>query len=133
MNRIDTHISTFVNGDFGNVGYVAPEYVRTLVTTMRGDVYSFGVELLELVTTQTPVDVLVDRDFKGSLVDWVGMLSSSGAMADALDSTLGGKGADEEMLPMLTIGIVFFEWCGGLCDSRCWSSGGSGIGACGML
>ncbi|KAG0626807.1 hypothetical protein M758_2G153100 [Ceratodon purpureus] len=104
MNPVDTHISTFVNGDFGDVGYVAPEYVRTLVATMRGDVYSFGVVLLELVTTQKPVDVLVDRDFKGSLVDWVGMLSSSGTMADALDSTLRGKGADEEMLQVLKIG-----------------------------
>jgi hypothetical protein len=104
MNPVDTHISTFVNGDFGDVGYVAPEYVRTLVATMRGDVYSFGVVLLELVTAQKPVDVLVDREFKGSLVDWVGMLSSSGAMADALDATLKGKGVDEEMLQVLKIG-----------------------------
>lgn len=103
MNPVDTHISTFVNGDFGDVGYVAPEYVRTLVATMRGDVYSFGVVLLELVTTQKPVDVLVDRDFKGSLVDWVGMLSSTGAMADALDISLRGRGADEEMLQVLKI------------------------------
>ena len=104
MNPVDTHISTFVNGDFGDVGYVAPEYVRTLVATMRGDVYSFGVVLLELVTTQKPVDVLVDREFKGTLVDWVGMLSSSGSMADALDTTLRGKGADDEMLQVLKIG-----------------------------
>ena len=50
MNPIDTHLSTFVNGEFGDMGYVAPEYLRTLVATPKGDVYSFGVVLLELVT-----------------------------------------------------------------------------------
>lgn len=103
MNPVDTHISTAVNGDFGDVGYVAPEYVRTLVATMRGDVYSFGVVLLELVTTQKPVDVVVDRDFKGTLVEWVGMLASSGCIANALDSSLRGRGADDEMLQVLKI------------------------------
>lgn len=103
MNPVDTHISTFVNGDFGDVGYVAPEYVRTLVATMRGDVYSFGVVLLELVTGQKAVDILVNRDFKGNLVDWVGMLSSSGHIADAADITLVGKGVDEEILQVLKV------------------------------
>ncbi|KAL5204357.1 hypothetical protein ABZP36_009228 [Zizania latifolia] len=46
MNPIDTHLSTFVNGEFGDLGYVAPEYVHTLVATPKGDVYSFGVVLL---------------------------------------------------------------------------------------
>lgn len=31
MNPVDTHLSTFVNGEFGDLGYVAPEYARTLV------------------------------------------------------------------------------------------------------
>ncbi|KAF8388644.1 hypothetical protein HHK36_027321 [Tetracentron sinense] len=50
MNPVDTHLSTFVNGDFGDMGYVAPEYLRTLVATPKGDIYSFGTVLLELVT-----------------------------------------------------------------------------------
>ncbi|GLJ22671.1 hypothetical protein SUGI_1483960 [Cryptomeria japonica] len=35
----------------------APEYMRTLVATLKGDVFSFGVVLLELVTRQKPVEV----------------------------------------------------------------------------
>lgn len=31
MNPVDTHLSTFVNGELGDLGYVAPEYARTLV------------------------------------------------------------------------------------------------------
>ncbi|KAK1397759.1 hypothetical protein POM88_007622 [Heracleum sosnowskyi] len=35
MNPVDTHLSTFVNGEFGDLGYVAPEYARTLVATPK--------------------------------------------------------------------------------------------------
>ncbi|XP_073394820.1 probable inactive receptor kinase At1g27190 [Physcomitrium patens] len=104
MKPVDTHINTAISGDFGDVGYVAPEYVRTLVATMRGDVYSFGVVLLELVTARKPVDV-VDSDFKGTLVEWVGVLVSSGCITDALDSSLRGKGVDGEMLQVLKIAL----------------------------
>nr|CAB3461465.1 unnamed protein product [Digitaria exilis] len=58
MNPIDTHLSTFVNGEFGDLGYVAPEYARTLMATPKGDVYSFGVVLLELVTGEKPTHFL---------------------------------------------------------------------------
>ncbi|KAG6748834.1 hypothetical protein POTOM_048770 [Populus tomentosa] len=58
VNPIDTHLSTFVNGEFGNLGYVAPEYTRTLVATPpKGDVYSCGTVLLELVTGEKPTHV----------------------------------------------------------------------------
>ncbi|KAL2486191.1 inactive leucine-rich repeat receptor-like protein kinase [Abeliophyllum distichum] len=50
MNPIGAHLGTFVNGKFGDMGYVPPEYLRTLLATPKGDVYSFGVVLLELVT-----------------------------------------------------------------------------------
>jgi serine/threonine protein kinase len=103
----DTHISTFVNGNFGDVGYVAPEYVRTLMATTRGDVYSFGVVLLELVTGQKPADMLMDSSsLKGLLVDWVRMLSANGHITDAIDSTLTGKGADEEMKQILKLALL---------------------------
>ncbi|CAM6077171.1 unnamed protein product [Sphagnum tenellum] len=103
----ETHISTFVNGNFGDVGYVAPEYVRTLMATTHGDVYSFGVVLLELVTGQKPADMLVvSSSFKGLLVDWVRMLSANGHITDAIDSTLTGKGADEEMKQILKLALL---------------------------
>ncbi|KAF5726503.1 inactive leucine-rich repeat receptor-like protein kinase [Tripterygium wilfordii] len=56
MNPIDTHLSTFVNGEFGDLGYVAPEYARTLVATPKGDVFSFATVLLELVTDSADAD-----------------------------------------------------------------------------
>ncbi|KAJ3708731.1 hypothetical protein LUZ61_012436 [Rhynchospora tenuis] len=86
MNPIDTHLSTFVNGEFGEFGYVAPEYTRTLVATPKGDVYSFGVVLLELVTGEKPTQVSkAPEGFKGNLVEWVKHLSESNALAVAID------------------------------------------------
>ncbi|KAL4364218.1 hypothetical protein GQ457_04G025780 [Hibiscus cannabinus] len=104
MNPIDTHLSTFVNGEFGDLGYVAPEYGRTLVATPKGDVYSFGVVLLELVTGEKPTHVpKAPESFKGSLVEWIMQLSNDGKLHDAIDTSLVGKGVDNELLQFLKV------------------------------
>ncbi|KAL8170263.1 hypothetical protein V2J09_022067 [Rumex salicifolius] len=104
MNPVDTHLSTFVNGEFGDLGYVAPEYARTLVATPKGDVYSFGVVLLELITCERPTFVARARDgFKGNLVEWVMHLSSNSNMKDAIDGSLVGKGFDDEVFQFLKV------------------------------
>lgn len=97
MNLVDIYISIVVNGDFGDVGYVVLEYVCIFVVIMWGDVYSFGVVFLEFVIVWKFVDV-VDSDFKGILVEWVGMLVFSGCIVNVLDLFLWGRGVDDEML-----------------------------------
>lgn len=42
----------------GTPGYVDPEYVQTQLVTDKCDVYSFGVLMLELLTTKNPVRML---------------------------------------------------------------------------
>ncbi|KAK3118677.1 hypothetical protein QOZ80_9BG0703920 [Eleusine coracana subsp. coracana] len=104
MNPIDTHLSTFVNGEFGDLGYVAPEYTRTLVATPKGDVYSFGVVLLELVTGEEPTHASkAPENFKGSLVDWITYLSNSSILQDAVDKSLIGKDNDAELLQCMKV------------------------------
>ncbi|KAI4997808.1 hypothetical protein ZWY2020_053150 [Hordeum vulgare] len=104
MNPIDTHLSTFVNGEFGDLGYVAPEYTHTLVATPKGDVYSFGVVLLELVTGEEPTRVSkAPENFKGSLVDWITYLSNNSILQDAVDKSLIGKNSDAELLQVLKV------------------------------
>lgn len=105
MNPIDTHLSTFViNGEFGDLGYVAPEYARTLVATPKGDVYSFGVVLLELVTGEKPTQVAnAPKNFRGNLVDWVTYLSNNSALQDTIDKNLIGKDCDGELLQVLKL------------------------------
>ncbi|KAH0899795.1 hypothetical protein HID58_049363 [Brassica napus] len=111
MNPIDTHLSTFVNGEFGDFGYVAPEYSRTMVATPKGDVYSFGVVLLELVTGQKATGVTRDSEeedkeescFKGNLVEWITKLSSESKLHEAIDRSLVGKGVDDEIFKVLKV------------------------------
>lgn len=104
MNPVDTHLSTFVNGEFGDFGYVAPEYARTLMATPKGDVYSFGVVLLELVTGETPTSVAkAPETFKGNLVEWITQLSGESKLQDAIDHSLSSKGYDSEIFQVLKV------------------------------
>ncbi|CAN6457128.1 unnamed protein product [Victoria cruziana] len=104
MNPVDTHLSTYVNGEFGVLGYVAPEYARTLVATPKGDVFSFGVVLLEIITGEEPTHVSnAPESFKGSLVDWITHLSSNSAVQDAIDRSLADHGFDDELMQFLRV------------------------------
>uniref|UniRef100_A0ACD5TLX1 Uncharacterized protein n=1 Tax=Avena sativa TaxID=4498 RepID=A0ACD5TLX1_AVESA len=104
MNPLDTHLSTFVNGEFGDIGYVAPEYGSTLVATPKGDVYSFGVVLLELVTGERPTQVSTAPDnFRGNLVEWITYLSNNAILQDSIDKSLIGKDADNELMQFLKV------------------------------
>lgn len=104
LSSRDSNDSSFVNGDLGEFGYVAPEYSSTMVASLKGDVYGFGVVLLELVTGQKPLEVTnAGEGYKGNLVDWVSNLLITGASKDAIDKALSGKGHDDEIVQFLRV------------------------------
>jgi len=54
----------------GTFGYFAPEYTIVGKGSLKSDVFSFGVVLLELITGRTPIFRVTDRG-EESLVIWV--------------------------------------------------------------
>ncbi|KAM0066959.1 putative receptor protein-tyrosine kinase RLK-Pelle-LRR-XI-1 family [Helianthus debilis subsp. tardiflorus] len=87
----------------GSVGYVPPEYAYTMRVTMTGNVYSFGVILLELLTGKTAVS-------EGSeLAKWVSAKSKEKHNVDQiLDSTIRwtSRAVKDQMLAVLKVALA---------------------------
>ncbi|BAF07844.1 Os02g0153900 [Oryza sativa Japonica Group] len=90
-----THVTTEL---VGTLGYIPPEYGQSWIATLRGDIYSFGVVLLELLTGRRPVPLLSTSK---ELVPWVQEMRSVGKQIEVLDPTVRGMGYDEQMLKVL--------------------------------
>ena len=76
-----THVST---GPQGTPGYVDPEYHECYQVTDKSDVFSFGVVLLELISSKRAVDV--SRPHKQINLSSLAMDSiQRGAMEELLD------------------------------------------------
>ncbi|KAG5035404.1 hypothetical protein JHK87_010314 [Glycine soja] len=104
VNVGDSHVSTIVAG---TVGYVAPEYGQTWQATTKGDVYSFGVLVMELATARRAVD-----GGEECLVEWTRrvMMMDSGRQgwSQSVPVLLKGCGVVEggkEMGELLQVGV----------------------------
>ncbi|CAI9100588.1 OLC1v1037717C1 [Oldenlandia corymbosa var. corymbosa] len=86
LDEDNKHISTRVMGTFG---YVAPEYAMTGHLLVKSDVYSYGVVLLELLTSRKPVD-MSQPPGQENLVTWARpLLTSKEGLESIIDPTLG--------------------------------------------
>jgi Leucine-rich repeat (LRR) protein len=93
----ETHVTTEL---VGTLGYIPPEYGQGSVATLRGDIYSFGVVLLELLTGRRPVTALSSSK---ELVPLVLEMRSQGNEIEILDPILRGTGHEEQMLKLLEV------------------------------
>ncbi|RZR97983.1 hypothetical protein BHM03_00027282 [Ensete ventricosum] len=66
-----SHVSTRVMGTYG---YCAPEYAMTGQLTVKSDIYSFGVVLLELITGRKAVETTKSHA-EQNLVSWVSLFN----------------------------------------------------------
>ncbi|KAH6769138.1 hypothetical protein C2S51_014474 [Perilla frutescens var. frutescens] len=87
----------------GTKGYVAPEWYLKQAITVKADVYSFGVMLLEIICCRKCVDWSLSED-EAILEDWVYNCYAAGE----LGNLVGEEIVDERKLArMVKIGI----WC----------------------
>ncbi|PIN01088.1 Serine/threonine protein kinase [Handroanthus impetiginosus] len=85
VNALDTHLS--VSTLAGTPGYVPPEYYQSFRCTTKGDVYSYGVVLLELLSGKKPIDTLEFGD-DNNLVGWAKQLHKEKKSHEILDPDL---------------------------------------------
>ncbi|KAH0894402.1 hypothetical protein HID58_056831 [Brassica napus] len=80
----ETHVSTNIAG---SPGYLDPEYYRTNWLTEKSDVFSFGVVLLEIITSQPVIDHTREKSHIG---EWVGFRLTNGDIKNIVDPSLIG-------------------------------------------
>nr|VDD01568.1 unnamed protein product [Brassica oleracea] len=101
VSALDTHLS--VSTLAGTPGYVPPEYYQSFRCTAKGDVYSYGVILLELLSGKKPID---PGEFgeDNNLVGWAKQLYREKRGVEILDQELvTEKSGDVELFHYLKI------------------------------
>ncbi|KAK8458777.1 hypothetical protein SEVIR_2G005100v4 [Setaria viridis] len=95
----DTHVTTDL---VGTLGYIPPEYSQSVIATPKGDVFSFGVVLLELLTGKRPVDVSKSKGSR-DLISWVLQMKSEKKEDQIFDRLIWSKAHEKQLLLVLEI------------------------------
>eukprot|EP01018_Ginkgo_biloba_P036207 Gb_02280 [translate_table: standard] len=98
----ESHVSTRVAGTYG---YMAPEYAMQGQLSVKADVYSFGVLLLEIVSGRKNTDFALLPEMQ-SLLGWAWLLHKEGHIVDMIDLTLVGTCPEQQALRCLQVGLM---------------------------
>uniref|UniRef100_A0A5B6ZNH4 Putative cysteine-rich receptor-like protein kinase 10 n=1 Tax=Davidia involucrata TaxID=16924 RepID=A0A5B6ZNH4_DAVIN len=88
----DTHVNTFRIS--GTHGYMAPEYAMHGYLSVKADVFSFGVLVLEIVSGRKNHDRHLGGE-KADLLSYTWMLFQAGKTLELVDPSLGKCNANE--------------------------------------
>ncbi|CAN6217263.1 unnamed protein product [Urochloa humidicola] len=98
-------------GASGTIGYIAPEYAMGCKISTGGDVYGFGVLLLEMLTAKRPTDKLFDNGL--SLHKYVDMSFPDNIneildpqMLNKEDEVLCNLHTQNYIIPLVEIGLM---------------------------
>lgn len=102
----ETHVSTRV---MGTHGYCAPEYISSGKLTMKSDIFSFGVVLLELITGRRALDDSRAREER-YLVDWARpMLKDGMNILNLADPLLRGQFSKSTLKKVLEVAFMCIQ------------------------
>lgn len=97
-----THVNTRVAG---TNGYMAPEYVMHGHLSVKADVFSFGVVVLELISGQKNSTFNQDPGSQ-NLLEWVYKLYMKGRSLEILDPVLAPSAIPGEVAMCIQIGLL---------------------------
>ncbi|KAG6655114.1 putative receptor-like protein kinase At4g00960 [Carya illinoinensis] len=98
----ETHVNTRVAG---TNGYMAPEYVMHGNLSVKADVFSFGVLVLELISGQRNNSLNLNVDAQ-NLLDWAYKLYKKGRSLELMDPTLASSAATEQVAMCIQLGLL---------------------------
>lgn len=98
----DTHVTTDL---VGTLGYIPPEYSQAALATFKGDIYSFGVVLLELLTCRRPVDITKSKGTR-ELVSWVLEMKKERRETEVFDPLIYNKELGRQLSSALEIACM---------------------------
>ncbi|XP_024389934.1 LRR receptor-like serine/threonine-protein kinase FEI 1 isoform X3 [Physcomitrium patens] len=97
-----SHVTTIVAGTFG---YLAPEYMHTGRATEKGDVYSYGVVLLELLSGRRPSDPSLIAEGM-NLVGWVTLCIKENMQSEIFDPEILDGAPKDQLESVLHIAVM---------------------------
>ncbi|BAT74262.1 hypothetical protein LR48_Vigan46s000200 [Vigna angularis] len=89
----------------GTNGYMAPEYVMHGNLSVKADVFSYGVLVLELITGHRNSSFNLDVDAQ-SMLDWAYKMYKKGKSLEIVDPTLADTMVGEEVAMCIQMGLL---------------------------
>jgi len=96
------HIQTRVAGTYG---YMAPEYAMQGQLSVKTDIYSFGVLVLEIVSGRKSSDTDFPEEIE-TLLEWAWTLFKNGNLLSVIDSTLRETCWEEQVLRCIHVALL---------------------------
>ncbi|XP_076921666.1 G-type lectin S-receptor-like serine/threonine-protein kinase At4g27290 [Bidens hawaiensis] len=90
----------------GTLGYISPEYAANGLFSIKSDIFSYGVLVLEIVSGMKNTGFVDENDHDVNLLGHAWRLHSEGKSVDLIDTTLGESWSIHEVLRSIHIGLL---------------------------